>query len=92
MDCWIVTRSCPTLCDLMDCSAAGFSVHGISQAKNTRVGCHFLLPGTFLTQGSSPYLLHWQVRSLPLSNLTGKPIRWILGEKLGDNCTRANDI
>ena len=36
-------QSCPTLCDPMDCSLPGFSVHGILQAKNTGVGCHFLL-------------------------------------------------
>ena len=32
-------------------------------------GCHALLQGIFLTQGSNPhllYLLHWQVGSLPL--------------------------
>ena len=28
-----VTQSCPTLCNLMDCSPAGSSVHGISQAR-----------------------------------------------------------
>ena len=33
--------------------------------KNTRVGCHFLLQGIFLTQGLNPHLLHWQVDSLP---------------------------
>ena len=37
--------------------------------KNTGVGCHALLHGIFLTQGSNPRLLcllHWQVDSLPL--------------------------
>ena len=29
----LVTRSCPTLCDPMDCSLPGFSVHGILQAR-----------------------------------------------------------
>ena len=29
--------------------------------KNAGVGCHALLQGTLLTQGSNPYLLHWQV-------------------------------
>ena len=33
-----------------------------------RVGCHFLLQGIFLTQGSNPCLLHWQAYSLPLSH------------------------
>ena len=37
--------------------------------KNTGVGCHFLLQGIFLTQGSNPGLLHWQADSLPLSHL-----------------------
>ena len=27
-------------------------------SKNTRVGCHFLLQGIFLTQGSNQHLLH----------------------------------
>ena len=29
----LVVQSCPTLCDPMDCSPPGFSVHGISQAR-----------------------------------------------------------
>ena len=48
----------------MNCSLPGPSVHGIFQARNTGVGCHFLLQGIFLTQGSNPrllYLLHWQL-------------------------------
>ena len=28
-----VAQPCPTLCDLMDCSLPGFSVHGILQAR-----------------------------------------------------------
>ena len=28
------TQSCPTLCDGLDCSLPGFSVHGILQARN----------------------------------------------------------
>ena len=32
---WVseVTQSCPTLCDPMDCSLPGFSIHGIFQAR-----------------------------------------------------------
>ena len=35
-----IAQSCPTLCDPMDCSLLGFSVHGISQAgtKSDREG------------------------------------------------------
>ena len=40
---------CPTLCNPVDCSPPGSSVHGIPQARNTGVGCHFLLQGIFLT-------------------------------------------
>ena len=40
-----------------------------SPGKNSRVGCHFLLQGIFLTQGLNPNLLrllHWHTGSLPL--------------------------
>ena len=33
-------------------------VHGIFPSKNTGVGCHFLLPGTFPTQELNPGLQH----------------------------------
>ena len=42
-----------------------------SPGKNTGVGCHFLLQGIFLSQGSNPHLLQWQADSLPLSHLGG---------------------
>ena len=29
----VKVKSCPTLCDPMDCSPPGFSVHGILQAR-----------------------------------------------------------
>ena len=35
----LVTQSCPTLCNPMDCSPPGSFVHGDSQGKNPRVGC-----------------------------------------------------
>ena len=44
-------QSCPTLCDPMDCSPPGSSVHGDAPGKNTGVGCHVLLQGIFPTQG-----------------------------------------
>ena len=54
-----VAQLCPTLCDPMDCSPPGSSVHGIFQAGVLKwVGCHFLLQGIFLTQGSNPGLSH----------------------------------
>ena len=33
MMCVLVIQSCPTLCDPMDCSPPGSSVHGIRQAR-----------------------------------------------------------
>ena len=49
--------SCLRLCNLMDSSPLGSSVHGISPGKNTGVGCYALLQGIFPTQGSNPGLL-----------------------------------
>ena len=37
-----------------------------SPGKNTGEGCHFLLQGIFLIQGSNRCLLHWQANSLQL--------------------------
>ena len=54
----LVTQLCLTLCNSMDCSPPGSSVHGDSPDKNTGVGCHILLQGIFPTQGSNPGLLH----------------------------------
>ena len=71
--CCLGTRSCPTLCDPMDCSPPGSSVHGDPPGKNTGVGCHFLLQGIFLTQGSNLHLQHWHTDSLLLHHL-GSPI------------------
>ena len=70
--CCSVAKSCPTLCDPMDCSPLGTSVHGISQAKDPGVGFHFLLQGIFPTLGLNLRLLCWQADSLPLSHL-GSP-------------------
>ena len=53
-----VAQSRSALCDTMDCSLPGSSLHGVLQFKSTGVGCHFLLQGIFPTQGSNPGLLH----------------------------------
>ena len=52
----LVTQSCPTLCNPMDCSPPGSSVHGDSPGENTGLGCHALLQEIFPTQGSNPGL------------------------------------
>ena len=61
-----VAQSCPTLCDLMDCSPPSSSVHGTE--KWSGVGCHFLLQRIFPTQGSNTLLQHQQVDYLPLGH------------------------
>ena len=42
----------------MDCSLPGSSNPWNFPGKSTGVGCHILLKGIFLTQGSNPALLH----------------------------------
>ena len=54
----LVAQSCPTLCDPMDCSLPGSSANGYSPGKCTRVGCHALLQGIFLTQGLNSDIPH----------------------------------
>ena len=44
-------------------------------SRDTKEGCHALLPGIFPTQESNPpllHLLHWQAGSLPVAP-PGKP-------------------
>ena len=47
--CHLVIKSCPTLCNHIDFSPPGFSVHGISQASILEWAA-ILLQGIFLTQ------------------------------------------
>ena len=42
----LVAQPCSTLCDPMDFSLPGSSVHGDSLDKNTGVDCHALLQGS----------------------------------------------
>ena len=52
----LVTQLCLALCDPMDCSPPGSSVHGDSAGKNTEVGCRAFVQGIFPNQGSDPGL------------------------------------
>ena len=54
----LVSQSCPTLCNPMDCSPPGSSVHGDSPGKNTGVGFHAILQEVFPIHGSNPGLLY----------------------------------
>ena len=68
----LVTQSCPTLCDPVDCSLAGSYVHGIFQARILEQGCHFPPPGYLPSPGikvsESLCLLHCRWILYPLSH------------------------
>ena len=68
----LVTQSCLTLCDPMNCSLPGSSVHGASPGQNTGVGCHVLPPGDLPEPGIEPRSPALQTDSL-LSEPPGKP-------------------
>ena len=55
-----IAQSCLSLCNPMYCSLPGSSIHRDSPGKNTGVGCHALLQGFFLTQGSNTGLPHYR--------------------------------
>ena len=55
----LVAQLCPILCDSMECSLPGSSVHGILQARILEwVASHSLLLGIFPTQGLNLALSH----------------------------------
>ena len=65
----------PTLCNPMDCSPPGSSCPWDFLGKKTGTGCHFLLQGISLTQGSNPHILcplHC-TQILPLLSHQGSP-------------------
>ena len=68
----LVTQSCLTLWDLMDCSLPGSSVHGDSSGKNTGVGLPCPPPGDLPNPGIKPRSLALLTDSL-LSEPPGKP-------------------
>ena len=86
--CCFAAQSCLTLCDRIDCSPPGSSVHGILQAGILEwVGSHALPQGIFPTQELNLGLLHcrqilyclshqgspWSTASLPLAALLSTP-------------------
>ena len=67
-----VTQSRPTLCDPMDCSLPGSSVHGISREEYWS-GLPFPSPGDLPDPGVEPESLALQADALP-SEPPRKPI------------------
>ena len=77
-----VAQSCPTVCNPMNCSLPGSSVHGILQARILECSSSLLL-GIFPTQGLNPGFLHcrWILNHLShqgsptMTNLDSKQIK-----------------
>ena len=71
----VCAQSCLTLCNPIDYSPPGSSVHGIFPARIQEWVAIFILQGLFRTQRSNLcllHLLHWQADPLPLSHLGRK--------------------
>ena len=64
-----VAQSCPTLCDPVDCSPPGSSVHGILQARILEWIAISSSRGSSPPRDGTRVSLHWQADSLPLSIL-----------------------
>ena len=78
----LVTQSCPTLCDPVDCHPPGSSLHGVLQARNWS-GLPCPPPGDLPNPGIEPRYPALQVDSLP-SEPPGKPnvIQTVIQQRL----------
>ena len=85
-------QSCPLLCDPMDCSPPGSSVHGNLQAGR-RVGCHALLQGICPTDRERTLiscvscigrrvLYRWATREAPLQDTLHKILTFCTSDPL----------
>ena len=68
----LVAQSCPTLCDPMDCSPPGSSVHGGFSRQEYWSGLTCPPPGNLPNPGTEPRSPALQANSLP-SEQRGKP-------------------
>ena len=87
----LVSQSCPTLCNPMDCSPPGSSVLGESPGKKTGVDYHARLQGIFPTQVSNPRLPYYRQILYCLSH-QGSPIKIICRGKKKKNRTLGTAI
>ena len=76
----LVAQLCLTLCNPVDCSLPGSSVHGASPGKNTGVGLPGPPPGDFPDTEIEPGSPASQVDSL-LAELPGEPLLHLHGEE-----------
>ena len=85
--CCLVAKSCLTLCDPMDYSLPGSSVHVILQARILEWVAISFSRGSF--ERSILHLLHWQVDLLPLSHLGSSEPHFTIGLNRGGLQQRA---
>ena len=71
MHAWVHAQACPTLCNPMDYSPPGSSVHGVFQARILKWVAISSARGSFWPRNQTriPGLLHWQADSLPPCHL-----------------------
>ena len=80
---YLTTKSCPNLCNSMDCSPSGSSVHGISQARilewvvipisrGSSPPMYPAIQADFLTTEplGKPKILHWHGAFVKINDLT----------------------
>ena len=77
--CCLIAKSCPALCDPMDCSLPGSSVHGILQARILEWGYHFLLQGNLPNPGIKNVSPAWPALAgrFFTTELPGKPLGYV---------------
>ena len=71
-NCFSVAKLCPALCDPINSSPPGSSVHGTSQARILD-GLPFPPAGDLPDPGTEPKSPAWQADSLPVSHLGSPP-------------------
>ena len=74
-----VAQICLTLCDFMDCSLPGSSVHGIFSARILEWVALHSSRGIFPTLGSNPHFLHYRVLT---TEPMGRPYKTIYAYKI----------
>ena len=78
-----VTQSCPTLCDPMDCSLPGSSVHGIFQSIVLEWIAISFSRRIFPTQGLNPRLPHCRQTLYRLSHQGSPVVQKIVFQECG---------
>ena len=74
----VLSCSVVSLCDPMDCSSPGSSVHGDSPDKNTGVGCHALLLRICSFEWNQICLLYDSLRTM--SGRKRMPQKYLMGQ------------